>query len=130
MPAPGEHAAFDANSLHRALAGKHRGPASKARRIALYLDHAITEARQLSRGLFPVQLGTEGLPHALEDLASTTGRRFKIQCHFSPPKSVIAADAVLATHLYRIAQEAVTNAVKHSQARRISIHLDLHAEAP
>jgi len=119
--------AFDANSLHRALAGKHRGPASKARRIALYLDHAITEARQLSRGLFPVQLGTEGLPHALEDLASTTGRRFKIQCHFSPPKSVIAADAVLATHLYRIAQEAVTNAVKHSQARRISIHLDLHA---
>jgi len=115
--------AFDANSLHRDLARKHPAQADRAGRIALHLDHAITEARQLARGLFPVRLATEGLVPALEELVNVTARRFQIQCRFSPPASAVVVDITMATHLYRIAQEAVANAVKHSQARSVCIRL-------
>ena len=75
--------AFDANSLQGTLAAARRPEARTARRIADYLDQAITEARQLSRGLFPVRLAREGLPPALEELAEATRDRFNIRCRFA-----------------------------------------------
>ena len=115
--------ALDANSLRGQLAAAHRPEAKTARRIADYLDQAITEARQLSRGLFPVRLAGEGLPPALEELAASTRDRFKIRCRFASEGHVAVESSVMATHLYRIAQEAVTNAVKHSGARSVAIRL-------
>jgi signal transduction histidine kinase len=91
--------------------------------IADYLDLAITEARQLSRGLFPVRLAREGLPPALEELAAVTRDRFKIRCCFASEGSVTVESGVTATHLYRIAQESVSNAVKHSRAGSVAIRL-------
>ncbi len=120
--------AFDANSLHRALAARRRPETKISRRIAHYLDEAITESRQLSRGLFPVRLATEGLSPALDELARTTRSRFKVRCRFSGKGPVAVKDSAVATHLYRIAQEAVANAIKHSQARSISIRLRAHAD--
>jgi PAS domain S-box-containing protein len=119
--------AFDANALERSLSGNHRPEAQTAGRIAFYLDQTITEARQLSRGLFPVRLETEGLPPALEELAQATSDRFNVRCRFASQGSVAVKSSAVATHLYRIAQEAVTNAVKHSQARNVSIRLETHA---
>ena len=74
--------AFDANLLRRELAAGGRPLAKTANRLANYLDQAISEARQLSRGLFPVRLEKEGLPSALEELARTTRDRFKLRCSF------------------------------------------------
>jgi PAS domain S-box-containing protein len=115
--------AFDANALRQELSAHGRAEARTARRIAAVLDQAITESRQLSRGLFPVRLETEGLPSALEELAATTRNRFKLRCRFASKGSVAVENSAMATHLYRIAQEAVSNAIKHSGARRISIRL-------
>jgi len=115
--------AFDANALRRDLSSQRRPQAKAARRIAALLDRAITESRQLSRGLFPVRLETEGLPSALEELAGTTRDRFKVQCRFASKGPPAVQNSAMATHLYRIAQEAVSNAIKHSGARRISIRL-------
>jgi PAS domain S-box-containing protein len=115
--------AFDANSLRTELSDRRMPEAKQARRIADCLDQAITESRQLSRGLFPVRLETEGLPSALEELAKAACARFEIQCRFDCEGSVALKNAVVATHLYRIAQEALTNAVKHSHARKVSIRL-------
>jgi len=120
--------ALDANSLRGQLAEARRPEAKTARRIADYLDQAITEARQLSRGLFPVRLAGEGLPSALEELAASTRDRFKIRCRFASEGPVAVESNVVGTHLYRIAQEAVTNAIKHSQARNVAIRLSAHAE--
>ncbi|MEI8042868.1 MAG: PAS domain S-box protein [Verrucomicrobiota bacterium] len=115
--------AFDTNSLLGELSAAGRPEARKTAGIAAILDEAITEARQLSRGLFPVRLEGEGLPPALEELAKATRERFKVGCQFRSRGKVTIKDSSIATHLYRIAQEAVTNAAKHSQARIISIRL-------
>jgi signal transduction histidine kinase len=115
--------AFDANSLQGQLAAQHRTEAKAVGRIALYLDHAITEARRLSRGLFPVRLEREGLAPALEELARTTRERFSVRCRFVSKGSPSVKNSVVATHLYRIAQEAVRNAIKHSRATNIIIRL-------
>jgi signal transduction histidine kinase len=68
-------------------------------------------------------LETDGLPPALEELAKTTGARFNIRCRFHTQGPVAVQDTAMATHLYRIAQEALTNAVKHSKAQKVSIRL-------
>ncbi|HOX57635.1 MAG TPA: PAS domain S-box protein [Candidatus Paceibacterota bacterium] len=115
--------AFDATLLHRELSRYRHPQAKTARRIINYLDQAITESRQLSRGLFPVRLESEGLPPALRELAKATCRRFKVRCRFSCQGDGAVGDTVMATHLYRIAQEAVANAIKHSHARSIFIRL-------
>ncbi|HVM47731.1 MAG TPA: PAS domain S-box protein, partial [Candidatus Acidoferrum sp.] len=111
--------AFDANSLAASLLKPRSQEARTARRIAAMADEAITESRQLARGLFPVRLASEGLISALEELARTTRERWKVRCHFqSKGRARIPSDTV-ATHLYRIAQEAVTNAIKHGNPRLI-----------
>jgi signal transduction histidine kinase len=115
--------AFDANALLRALSAEKRPEAKTARRITRFLDQAITESRQLSRGLFPVRLGTMGLAPALHELANSTSARFKIQCRFDTQGPAVVKHAGIATHLYRIAQEAVANAVKHGRARTVRIRL-------
>jgi signal transduction histidine kinase len=115
--------AFDANSLMDQLASDHSPEAAKAKKIAELLDRSITEARQVSRGLFPARLELDGLPSALDDLAQAINERFRIECLFESDPNITIPSAEAATHLYRIAQEAVNNAVKHSQARTILIRL-------
>ncbi len=75
-----------------------------------------------------MRLGTEGLPPALEELAKATRDRFQIGCHFATHGPAPALERATATHLYRIAQEAVANAVKHSRARSLQIRLCTRAQ--
>ena len=115
--------AFDANSLRAQLAHTTSPESLVAQRIANLLDQAITESRQLSRGLFPIRLEQEGLVPALEELARTTRQRSQIRCRFSHKPPVAIENSTVATHLYRIAQEAINNAIKHSRASSIGISL-------
>ena len=116
--------AFDANALERELVARDLPEAKTAARIAQFLDQTITEARQLARGLFPIRLEAQGLCSALEELARATHARFGIDCRFQSSGPAAAADKTTATHLYRIAQEAVTNAIKHGQAQAITLSLE------
>jgi signal transduction histidine kinase len=78
----------------------------------------------LAKGLFPVDVEAESLLAALRDLSSVTERLHKIQVRVegAPPEAL--RDGKVATELYRIAQEAVTNSVKHAKARTITIRLE------
>ena len=116
--------AFNANSLEQTLSSQQRAEAVTARRISVLLDEAITEARRVCRGLYPVRLKTEGLIPALEELAHTVTERFGLRCECQLGTRRLLCDITTATHLYRIAQEAVNNAVKHSGARNIHLRLD------
>lgn len=119
--------AFDANALERELVDRELPEAKTAARIARFLDQAITEARQLARGLFPIRLEAQGLPSALEELARGTRERFGVDCRFHSSGPARAADKTTATHLYRIAQEAITNAIKHGRAKAITLRLEDNA---
>jgi PAS domain S-box-containing protein len=105
-----------------------RGQAAQAGQIAAHVRDAIAQTRSLARGLSPVVLESEGLMSALSELAEDTGKLFDVQCRFTSPDPVRIHNHAAATHLYRIAQEAVTNAIKHGQAKSIEIRLSAEPE--
>jgi len=110
-------------ALEQKLEKKSRSEAAEAAKIAEYIRDAISQTRMLARGLSPVELEANGLMSALEELASNTEQRFKISCEFQCDERVLIDDNTVGTHLYRIAQEAINNAVKHGRATRVTISL-------
>jgi PAS domain S-box-containing protein len=97
--------------------------AARASEIAGAIREAIGQTRLLARGLSPVTLESEGLMSALAELALNTEKMFHVRCLFDCPEAVQFDDHAAATHLFRIAQEAVSNAIKHGRAKKISIQL-------
>jgi signal transduction histidine kinase len=99
--------------------------ADTAAQIAAQAQQALDQVRQLSRDLFPVEVDAESLLSALRDLAATTESlhgNLQIRVELEPPNDL--RDGKVATELYRIAQEAITNVVKHAEARTAVIQLD------
>jgi PAS domain S-box-containing protein len=115
--------AICANSLEQSLKGQRQSDAGTAQKICRLVDEAITEARGVCQGLYPIRLTTQGLPPALEELAAGITARHGISCQCEVANAGLRCDMPTATHLYRIAQEAANNAVKYSGARNISIRL-------
>jgi PAS domain S-box-containing protein len=109
--------------LEQKLTAKSRTDATRAGEIAGHVRDAISQTRLLARGLSPVTLDSEGLMSALQELASNTEKMFAVGCRFECDPPVLVDDHAVATHLFRIAQEAVSNAVKHGKASAITIQL-------
>ena len=87
------------------------------------IDQSITQARDLARGLQPVTLDANGLVSALKALAEKVEDMFHVSCLFVCDGPCLVPDNNVATHLFRIAQEAISNAVKHGKARTIIVDL-------
>jgi signal transduction histidine kinase len=115
--------AFAAELLRDKLERKALAEAAQAETIAEMVNQGISQARNLARGLYPVRLEVDGLTSALEELAATTQTRNSIACHFACDEQVLIHDEVAGNNLYRIAQEAVNNAIKHGRGKNISIGL-------
>jgi PAS domain S-box-containing protein len=99
-----------------------------ARTIHTGLQRALSHVRAMSKGLVPVEVDADGLMIALADLASRTSDLLGISCKFECRRPVAIADNQTAMHLYRMSQEAVTNAIKHGQPRNIVIRLGLEGD--
>jgi signal transduction histidine kinase len=95
-----------------------------ARRLAELIEDGIALARGVAKGLYPVELQSDGLMQALENFTASTSEMFGIQCHFECPSPVLIENPSTAAHLYRIAQEAVSNALRHGHATRIEVVLE------
>jgi PAS domain S-box-containing protein len=92
--------------------------------ITRLLSNTIENTRALARGLSPVNLERGGLQDALEGLAMNATDLYGVRVTFTRRlRGAKPLGAELANHLYRIAQEAVRNAVRHGQARTIRLHL-------
>lgn len=115
--------AFLSKALSQKLASHSAAEAEDAAQIVGLINQAVSETRLLARGLQPVEVDENGLMSALEALAGNIERLFQIQCKFHCDTPVRVKDNVVANHIYRIAQEAVNNAVKHGRASHISIEL-------
>lgn len=110
--------------LGQNLEKKSPAQAKQAENIAGQIRDVIGQTRSLARGLSPVVLESEGLMAALAELAAHTKKLFRVECRFDCPAPVYIHDLITATHLFRIAQEAVTNAIKHGKAKTIEISLE------
>lgn len=115
--------AFMTKALEQQLANKLPDEAAEAGEIAKLVNHAMSQTRGLAKGLQSVDLDAGSLMSALQELAATTEKLFGIRCIFKYDKPVSMDDNSVAVHLYRITQEAVTNAVKHGGAKNVEIAL-------
>jgi signal transduction histidine kinase len=105
------------------LAAKSIPEAADASKVVELVEEGMTLARNLARGLYPVEMEAEGLMAAFQELATSITKGTKIQCVFECDNPVLVHDDAVATHLYRIAQEAVRNAIQHGKPKRIGISL-------
>jgi PAS domain S-box-containing protein len=100
--------------------------------VAAQLTAAIADATALSRsfarGLAPVALDSEGLVSALEVLTRSAGTIFGISMRFECSQTISVLDPDTATHIYRIAQELISNAAKHARPTRILVQLNQEPE--
>lgn len=97
--------------------------AELATRIATGIAQANLNVRHLAHGLIPVPIDADNLTGALALLAQNTQQIYGLSCRFECLAPVELPDLDTATHLYRIAQEAVANSVKHAMADALSIRL-------
>ena len=91
--------------------------------LARLLREAVMQTRLLAHGLVPIGGGPDALQTSLAELAARTNSLGRLRCRFECPDSVTLTDPVRSVHLYRIAQEAVNNALKHARARSVLVRL-------
>ncbi len=91
--------------------------------LAGFLREAITQTRALAHGLTAFMLDASGLHAALAELVQRTNTLGRVRCRFVCPVPVLLHDSETAGHLYRIAQEAVANALRHASASEVGVSL-------
>jgi PAS domain S-box-containing protein len=115
--------AFMSKVQEQKLAERQVPEAAEAAKIVQLVNDAILKTRELSRGLLPVVSDAEGLMSALRLYATEIEDLFGVACRFQCEEEVLIHDESMATHLYRIAQEAVNNAIKHGRPKSVVIRL-------
>jgi len=102
--------------------------AAQGNRISEHVRDAIRQTKSLARGLSPVNLEANGLMSALQELTVNVRDLFRVNVTFNARQPVLLTDNVAATHLFRIAQEAISNSLKHGAARNVQVELDRKAD--
>ena len=115
--------ALAAQVLKEKLAARSAPEVGEADKLVRYVEEGIDLTRSLARGFFSPELDAEGLTVALHHLAENVSERFRIKCVIDGDESIRIHDRTIANQVYRIAQEAVTNSVKHGAARQVDIRL-------
>ncbi len=110
-------------SLRDDLSERYAPEAEAAAEAHELVKGAIVQARDIARGIAPVHMDEAGLVSGLEELAGNLSRLHEIECVFQPEGEVMVACGEAAIHLYRIAQEAASNAVRHGQASKVKVRL-------
>ena len=120
--------AFAARKLASGLAAQSGPAAEEALQIAELLGESIAKARAVARGLYLVPAEAGGLRSALEEFAMQVQSRHRVPCRFVERVTAPIAGETLVTSLFRIAQGAVNNALKHAAATQITVTLVADAE--
>jgi PAS domain S-box-containing protein len=115
--------AVKSKGLEMKLNNKALEESADAAEISSLANEAITQTRRLAKMLYPVDLELGGLVSALQALASQAKDLLKVSCQFKCKSVVPIRDPLAARHLYRIAQEAITNAARHGKAKKVMIEL-------
>ena len=114
---------YRVRALESRLSVAKSAEAEEAGKIGLLTETALARTHDLVKFIQPVELGTRGLIQSLKDLAQSSSRLYAIDCTFTCPRPVPFTSQEAALHVFRIAQEAVHNAVRHGKPRRVTIGL-------
>ncbi len=114
-------AALDAQAIRSEIDPADTGAAARLSHLARLLNESVVQVRNISKGLHPVELDSEGLMSALQELARSTGNT--VLCEFVCRKDIQIKSASLALHAYRIAQRAISNSLRQTGATQIIISL-------
>lgn len=87
------------------------------------IREALGQVRMLSKGLIPVEVDASGLQASLEELSEHVQDLHAVPCRFVCQQPVPVEDNDVATHLFRIAQESLTNAIRHAEPTKITVEL-------
>jgi signal transduction histidine kinase len=111
--------------LSQALSNKLTDPllAGLSHRVTDGIERSIDQIRGLAKGVFPLELESGGLKSALEELAHSVEAVYSIRCRLECKGLIVLEDPQKAIQLYRMAQESVTNAVKHARAKEVRIRV-------
>jgi len=120
--------AFLAKALERKLVQEGAGPVSDAHELSKRATSSVRQAKRIAHGLAPVDIAEEGLAHELKALASGTTELYGIACLCTVEEPALIRSNVVATHLYYMAREAVSNSVRHSKAKHIEVSLSVQSE--
>ena len=115
--------------LRKKLARRGLPEAEDAAKAVALIEEGIALSHKLAKGLQPVEMHAGGLMQALQDFAAGTSDVFSVSCRFRCDAPILISDVATADHLYRIAQEATTNSIKHGHATNIIIALEANEEA-
>lgn len=105
------------------LEGRGQTPPDALAQALKRLNDALHEVRHLSHNLRPTLLDTLGLPAALAHLASEFGQHARLRIEAHTEGTEIELPDEVKTVLFRVAQEALTNVAKHSQATEVDLSL-------
>ena len=115
---------YQAKALEKKIsASGSEDAAAVAASIATQAQTAVMQCKQLAQGLLPFELETNGLMAALQAFASRIAITYKITCDFVCENECPYQDNNVALNLYRIAQEAINNAIRHGSAQHVIISL-------
>jgi len=114
---------FLTRALENKLSAKSLPEAADAAEVGRLVIQALSQTRNLARGLFPVELESNGLIPAFRELATTVENLFSISCVLECDENLQVTNLAVATHLFRLAQEAINNSVKHGKAKRVVVGL-------
>lgn len=109
--------------LGQKLAARSMPEAADAGELVHLIEDGIAMTRDMAHGIAPLGMESEGLVTALRVLAANVGRMFRVACILECDSPPPIEDVGTATHLYRIAQEAVHNALRHGKPRQIVMSL-------
>jgi len=110
-----------AEALGDRLISESSEHSSAAEKISELVHGAISQSRDLARGLDPVELSKNDLVLAIEVLLRNIENTFNVSCVLECDDSVVLREGPEATHLYRIIQEAINNSIKHGEAKDIRV---------
>jgi len=111
--------------LEEKLAARDLPEARDASHMVELVQEGISISRKMAKGLHPIDIEADGLMQGLEEFAAISSDLFRVSCRFECDSPVLIRDTVTSGHLYRITQEAVSNAVKHGRAKNIIIQLEM-----
>jgi signal transduction histidine kinase len=117
-----------AQNLRLTLQARGAAESDMAAELARGIPLALGQIQKIVRGLVPLEIGAADLEIALDVLTSNVAKLTGITCRFDSDCCDLINDDDVAIQIYRIAQEAITNAVKHARATTVDVTLEKHGD--